>query len=250
MGHLKRWLKWLTVIVLAVVAFVAFPLVYPAPFFAYGVEFEGLGLYSDQPVSRPDAERLLKNIQTRLNRSSLSTGGRHMQIYVANSKWRRKWLWFVVPKRAGGFVIAPLTRWHAFLSGADIKTGELISPTGYRPHAPRTLAYYGTHELAHTLTHQKLGWLRFLLMPVWIREGVADYVAMPHKSAGSLYAKIGEGKADLAMMKAYGVYAPYRLLVSFFLEEKGWTMEELMNSNLSLREARAIAFRALRHKPI
>ena len=83
-------------------------------------------------------------------------------------------------------------------------------------------------------------------MPVWVREGIADYVAMPPESAATLFSKIGERDADLAMMRAYGVYAPYRLLVTYFLEEAGWSIDQLLASDLTLEEAREIVFEELR----
>ncbi len=82
-------------------------------------------------------------------------------------------------------------------------------------------------------------------MPKWIREGLPDYVAMPKQSAASLYNKIGQRDADLAMIKAHGAYPPYRLLVTYFLDQAHWTLDQLMASNLTLNQARAIAFKAL-----
>ncbi len=243
---MKGCLKIIGVVFTALVLFIAFPLVFPAPLFAHSVALGSLSVHSDQPLPEKQALLFLQQVQERLDQSPVRFPAQKMQIYVANTKWRRNWLWLAIPKGAGGFVAAPFTRWHTFLSGADFKEGLLIGPTGYRPYAPRTLVYYGAHELTHTTMSKKLGWLRWQLMPEWVKEGLPDYVALPHESTQTLYGKIGEHSADLAMMKAHGVYAPYRLLVSYFLEEKGWTIEKLMASNLTLSQARTIAFRALR----
>ena len=159
-----------------------------------------------------------------------------MQIYIANSSWRRHWLWIVPPNMAGGFVAVPATRQHAFFSGADFEADELISPSGYRTQPPRTLAYYGAHELTHVATAQTLDLVSYYLMPEWIREGIADYVAMPGESTAALFSKIGDRKADLEMMKNHGVYAPYRLLVTYFLEEEEWTIDQRHLQNPARRE--------------
>lgn len=117
----------------------------------------------------------------------------------------------------------------------------MISPSGKLIKAPRTLAYYGAHELTHAQTAQKLGTIQYHKLPSWIREGLADYVAFrPRLPFKELYAQIGDGEADLAMMNAYGVYAPDRLLVSYFLEVKGWGATRLMASGLSKSEARGM----------
>ncbi len=247
---MRKCLKITGVVVVALLLFLAFPLVFPTPLFAHSVTLGSLSVFSDEALPKKEARLFLQQVQKRLDQSPVRFPGQHMQIYVANTKWRRTWLWLAVPKGNGGFVVAPLTRWHTFLSGADFKDGVLIGPTGYRPNAPRTLVYYGAHELTHTTMSKKIGWLQFQLMPEWIREGVPDYVALPHESTNALYEKIGEGDADLAMMKAHGVYAPYRLLVSYFLDEKGWSIERLMASNLTLSQARTIVFKALRPRSL
>ncbi len=247
---MKGWLKILGLVTATLVFFIALPLVFPAPLFAHSVTLGFLSVHSDEAIPEKDARLFLQQVQKRLDQSPVRFPDQSMQIYVANTKWRRIWLWLAIPKGAGGFVVAPLTRWHTFFSGADFKDGVLIGPTGYRPYAPRTLAYYGAHELTHTTMSKKLGWLRFQLMPEWIREGVPDYVALPHETTQALYGKIGEGNADLAMMKAHGVYAPYRLLVSYFLDEKRWTIDRLMASNLTLSQARTIVFKALRPRSL
>ncbi len=243
---MQKRLKIAGVVVVALLLFIAFPLVFPAPLFAHSATLGSLSVFSDEALPKKEARLFLQQVGERLDQSPVSFPGQNMQIYVVNAKWRRNWLWLAIPKGAGGFVVAPFTRWHTFLSGADFKAGLLIGPTGYRPYAPRTLSYYGTHELTHTIMAKKLGWLSWQLMPEWIREGVPDYVALPQESAQTLYGKIGEHSADLDMMKAHGVYAPYRLLVSYFLDEKGWTIEKLMASNLTLLQARATVFKALR----
>lgn len=169
-----------------------------------------------------------------------------MQIYVVNTNWRWRWLWIVPNNAAGGFIARPATRQYTFFSGANFETDELISPSGYRTQPPRTLDYYGAHELTHVMTANAVGLLRFQQMPEWVREGLADYVALEREKSAELFAKIGERDADLPMMRAYGVYAPYRLLVTHFLEEKGWSIDQLLQSELTLVEARAIVFRDLR----
>lgn len=225
------------------VLFISAPLIYPKPLFPYAVSSEGLSVHSDMQLSQVQTEKFLKEVKAKLKDAPIHYKENPMQIYVANVSWHRTWLWLIHRgAQVGGFVVAPLTREHAFFSGADFESNELISPSGYRPHPPRTLVYYGVHELMHVVTIKNVGWYRFATMPVWVREGLADYVAMPTERADKLYAKIGQKKLDLSMMKAHGVYAPYRLLVIYFLEEEGWSIERLLESDLTLEEAQAIVF--------
>lgn len=220
-------------------------LAYPAPMFGYVVKLDGasgrsLAFHSDVPI--PDSARdVLADIAERLEGSPLKVTNQAMQLYVVRPSWKRRLLWSVTNAVAGGFIVAPLTRHHAFLSGADFERGLLISPSGKMIKAPRTLAYFGAHELTHAQTAQGLSTIQYHRLPSWIREGLADYVAFrPRQSFKELYEQIGDRDADLAMMNAYGVYAPDRLLVSYFLDVKGWSAARLMASGLSKSEARGM----------
>lgn len=240
-----RWIKRLFLILVIIAGFIASPLAFPGPLFAYGVTDGKLSVYADKPIPEIQAKAFIRDVEQRLTKIPALQTDHPMKIYIANEKWRQRLLWLIVPYRAGGFVVTPVSNWHAFFSGADFLSDRLISRSGYRPEPPRTLGYYGAHELTHVVMSKKLGWVRFLLLPKWIREGMADYVAMPDESADKLFMKIGKKKADLPMMKTYGVYAPFRLLVAFFLENQHWSADRLMASDLSFDQARKIVFAAL-----
>ena len=242
---MKRWIKRIGLTIVVLTAFIVLPLMFPSPLFAYSVNYQNLSVYSDLPLPQKQATAFLTEVKSRLSRFPSLDNGAPKQIYIANTKWRQKWLWIVTASNAGGFTVAPITRNHAFFSGADFQTNELIGPTGYKTKPPRTLAYFGSHELTHVTMAHKLGTIRFHLLPEWIREGIPDYVALPDQSAKDLYHQIGKKHADLKMIKAHGVYAPYRLLVAFFLNEKHWDLDKLMASNLTYEQARKIAFKGL-----
>jgi len=245
MSRRKNWLKYISSILGILIVLVVLPLSFPKILFANSVSIEGLSIYSDLEIPKKEATAILSKVRASLELSPLQNHAEEMQIYVANNQLLRKWLWLAVPKNAGGFVLRPFTRNHAFFSGADFQANTLIGPSGYRPAPPRDLAYYGAHELTHVSTANAVGSFRLQTMPVWVREGIADYVAMPDESAASLYSKIGSKDSDLDMMNEHGVYAPYRLLVTYFLEDNEWSVEQLLESNLSISEAQALVYREL-----
>ena len=76
---------------------------------------------------------------------------------------------------------------------------------------PRTLTYYGVHELTH-LTHMAaIGRLNYLLQPTWVREGLADYAALGPADPATIAAVTSWTGRRLPLMQTYGSYPEFRV---------------------------------------
>ena len=51
---------------------------------------------------------------------------------------------------------------------------------------------------------------------------------------------LGDRPVDIPMMVRYGSYPRYRLLVTFFLERKGWSVDQLLHTRLTAEQANEI----------
>ena len=51
---------------------------------------------------------------------------------------------------------------------------------------------------------------------------------------------LGDRPVDVPMMQRYGSYPRYRLLVTFFIEKKGWSVDQLLHTRLTEGEATEI----------
>ena len=51
---------------------------------------------------------------------------------------------------------------------------------------------------------------------------------------------LGDRPVDIPMMIRYGSYPRYRLLVTYFIEKKGWSVDQLLQTRLTEDEATAI----------
>jgi hypothetical protein len=51
---------------------------------------------------------------------------------------------------------------------------------------------------------------------------------------------LGDRPVDIPMMMKYGSYPRYRLLVTYFIEKKGWTVDQLLQTRLTEGEATEI----------
>lgn len=222
-------------------------LVLPQPLFPHRVDEGRLTLLSDAPLDEARCRAMLRDVDARLRRSSLDTGeGRH-RVVLAAAPWRQR-VAFLWSHGAGGVNYYPLTR-NVFLIAADEACERLISPSGTPVPPPRTLAYFAAHEIAHSLTGERVGPMAYGRMPVWIREGIADYVALPGQGdLDALVAAYRAGARELDPRRS-GLYARYRLLVTLLLEAEGWSLERLLASRMEQHEAERVLARHLGRAP-
>jgi len=210
-------------------------LVFPEPFFACYTQYGRLALYSDEPFDPARARRLLAAVDSRLRRSPLDRGA-PASIFISNTDWRQR-LFMNIAYGAGGVNFFPLTR-NVFLRNADIDADTLYGRSGRPTEQPRSLTYFATHEIGHTLTAERLGVLHLWnwRLPVWIREGSADFIGFG--GSVDMFRLYRRYRAhDRYFDPETGHYDRYRLLVAYFVLRKGWTMDRLLTSGMTINQA-------------
>lgn len=208
----------------------------PQPFFPHHLQQRGFELWSDMPFDPADGRRLLADVEDRLARSDLGPAAGARRIFVAYTAWRER-LFFLWAYGAAGVNVLPATR-HAFLRRADIAADRLFGHSGKAADPPRTLAYYAAHELAHGLTWERTGLLAFFTMPRWLREGVADYVALGRGQAMRIAGELAADDARLWPERS-GQYLRFHLIVACAREAGGLTTDQLLGLRIDEDEAAA-----------
>jgi hypothetical protein len=215
-------------------ASIAGVLAYPQPFFAHQLAEGRLELYSDRPFDANAGHAFLADVEARLDRSILNDGRPH-RIFIANAEWRRR-LFFLWGYGAGGINFYPVAS-GVFLRQADVDADRLLKSDGTQVAPPRTLAYYAAHEIGHDFIAERIGTIANWRLPVWVREGLADYIAFGGDvDIDGLLAALRRGDPDLDPKRS-GTYAHYRLLVAFMLECEGWSVDRLLASGMRQAEA-------------
>src|SRR5262249_20905365 len=231
---LRRTAQALAAAILLVSAAVAAVLAHPQPLFAYHVERGKLQLWSDRPFDADKGRAVLADVERRIARSPLALGDGTHRIFVANAEWRRR-LGFLWPSGAARLKYYPLH--NVFIRASDIDRNLVLRGARGAVLPPRTLAYYCAHEIGHSLIGARVGALANWRLPLWISEGMADYIGFGGKvDIDAMTSALKAGDSDLDPAQP-GLYARYRLLVAYMLEREGWSAAALLASNLSQDEA-------------
>jgi hypothetical protein len=235
---IRRTLLWAcALLACAAISFGAL-IFWPDPLFAFSLRAGKIVVASDRPIPTTGGERFLHDCEKLLKRSPLKAQGREYRLYVTNANLRQR-LFFLPHPHAWGLAYAYPYGGAAFLTGADFERGRVVH-WGYVGTRPRTLAWLCAHELTHIIAGEHLGLRRFSV-PEWVWEGLPDYVGVENReSFEELRDALGDRPVDVPMMQRYGSYPRYRLLVTYFIEKKGWTASQLLDTRLTIDEALAI----------
>lgn len=205
-------------------------LCFPQPLFANKASSANLTLYCDEPIPG-EVQGVLEDAQRRLDRCPLYAGHLPQNIFLCNRDWRFKLL---ANKNSGaGGLVYFFASGNIFLRKSDITHNVLFRRDGRTPSGKdRPLSYFIAHEITHNLTTRFLGPWAQCRLPVWKREGYADYVG---KGGDFDFQKNLElfRKGDKALdPHASGLYLRYHLMVAELLDRRKMTAGEMLRNDV------------------
>ena len=111
---------------------------------------------------------------------------------------------------------------------SNIDRNRLVGRSGEEASGERTLAFFIAHEITHSLEANYLGRYAYWRLPVWKREGYADYVARGADFHFQEQLAAFQRNARETDFERSGLYLRYQLLVAHLLDNRRITPEVLL----------------------
>lgn len=246
-SKMRSTLKWGGRALVALALILAIPisaLAFPYPFFEHSGKFGHCVVYSDEEWF-PGFDAVMRDVNMRLESVDLLPAGSENRIFLCRSQKRYSTLARIsrVNPNVQGFNLSIFG--NTFVSVPRVDYTRMVSG-GLPRYGVREgdLAHVIAHEVIHDLCQNRIGFINYLRLPVWKREGYAEYGAV----AGAIRRAGGPGLKERipVLLNDCNWYGPedyakeyYRgeLLVEYLSDIEGLTFEQIMSDDVVLNEA-------------
>jgi hypothetical protein len=227
---------------LILVALYLVTICYPEPLFPYLVRDHNLLLYSTGPLPA-DTAMLVKEVQARLAASAAYNDTLQQRVFICGTA--EEFAFFAnFAVKSSGLTYVYLNH-NIFLRPSDIGHNQLTNYSGYRVMDDRTLVYYISHEVTHSLTVSYIGASGYHNLPKWIREGYADYIGKGHVPFHTLQREFED-----CSYPTNREYLRYQLMTAYLLDIRRINLRDLLERNHALNERTAQSYVDALSKPL
>ena len=216
---MKIKVKYSLFVIVSVCGLYLLLLKFPEPFFSRSVDAGNLSIYFNKGHDE-DVAAVAERALNLLKKSALYNEKDHYRVFLTGSGAEFA-LYTNVFRNAGGFynVVG-----NAFIRPSVPEKDRLIKPSGSLTEEDRPLHYFVAHETSHAMTHDRIGVIRYFMLPEWIREGVAESVARINPSFEKTVTMNEESPADL---DGHGGYLRFKLRIEYLMRVKGLDVFEV-----------------------
>jgi hypothetical protein len=217
--------------VVALLSAVAYVLLlsFPQPLFAHEMTFKNFTVYAREPLAG-GISAVLDKVDARLATSPLYTPDLRPKIFLVNSTRLYASLSLYLGSNSYGKGFAVLPAANVFINAYDLDKDLVFRDAP--AYTSRSLSGVIAHEVTHLLVRNRFGYFRNLTLPVWKKEGYAEYVA--GRSTLPLDTGVRMWKAKPNDDTGYQ-YFKYYMIVRYLLEHEQVTVEDLFTRDFDVK---------------
>ena len=219
----KRILSWIFSGLLFTYFFV---ILFPQFLFINKLEYNSfIVYYNNREINQQELKQVLDKSEKLLKGSELFNEKIKQKLVICDGYG--KFTLFATFSRKAFAVNYPLTQ-NIFLSKSSISDNRITRNA--KENNVRTLSGVIAHETVHSLLENKLGLIKYKLLPSWKNEGYCDFISKEssYDQQKGLYEICNDHEnSDSPSYK----YFKYRLFTEFLFEDEHLTLDEFLNGD-------------------
>lgn len=242
-SRLRTAMKWATRLFVALCLILAVPisaLAFPYPLFDHQGKFDRCVVYSDGEL---DAEfaGVMKDVNRRLESVEVLPPDKANRVFLCRSQ--RLYSLFarlsLVNPKVQGFNLSLFG--NTFVSVRRVEATR-ASSGGFPRYGVKEgdIAHVIAHEVIHDLSQDVIGYLKYYRLPMWKREGYAEYGAVISAIGDDAEAGLGRRIAffmeDRDWRQGHDFAREYyraELMVEYLIDVEGYAFEDIMADEIS-----------------
>lgn len=228
MKKTKKMFNWL----LGGISFSYFlAIVFPSFLFANKLEYKSFSVhYHSNDINTEELKLVLDKSESLLYNTELFKKGISQDIFICNGY--SEFTFFALMSRKAFAVNYPIFQ-NIFISKSSVLQNYILR--NGKENNKRTLSGVIAHETVHSLLENKLGLLKYKLLPSWKNEGYCDFIANEssfNEQKGLTNICNDEVNSESASFK----YFKYRKITQYLFEERKITLEKFLNDDFEMDE--------------
>jgi len=228
MKKTKKMFNWL----LGGISFSYFlAIVFPSFLFANKLEYKSFSVhYHSNDINTEELKLVLDKSESLLYNTELFKKGISQDIFICNGY--SEFTFFALMSRKAFAVNYPIFQ-NIFISKSSVLQNYILR--NGKENNKRTLSGVIAHETVHSLLENKLGLLKYKLLPSWKNEGYCDFIANEssfNEQKGLTNICNDEVNLESASFK----YFKYRKITQYLFEERKITLEKFLNDDFEMDE--------------
>jgi len=209
-------------------------LLFPQVLFSNSINYKNFTVYyHSDPMDIPKLESILDKSARLLSESEVFDAEKEQKVFICGSF--NEFAFFALRSHKSFAVNYPLIQ-NIFLSKSNIEENSIRRNASENNR--RTLSGVIAHETTHSLLENKLGIVKYKLLPSWKNEGYCDYVAKESSYDKQLGRKQICENVDTDSPSFR--YFKYKTYVQFLLEAEV-PLDDFLTQDFNLE---SVAFRA------
>lgn len=225
----RRIFRLLSYLLMSPVIIYILLLSFPQVLFAHETSYRNFTVYSREPLDQ-NIYPVLDKVQSRLATAEINDPQVRTRIFLTNDFGFYSWLSLRLGGNSFGKGFAALPTSNVFINKSD-SVRDLVLRNAPENNQ-RSLSGVIAHETTHLLIRRKFGYWRNLGIPVWKKEGYAEYVAggstLPYDAGVRMWKQNPQDGTGYQYFKYY-------MLVKYLLEHEKLSVEDIFNRDFDTR---------------